>query len=328
MNQQLQDFYTHLNEAVMTTDNFTEGTSFRKREKVGQFAYCGLNPMYRAYMSFDLDFPSAARRFEDVRVPVPTVITTNRANGHCHYLYRLITPVAYHASSRSQPQDYFEALQDEMTRQLGADAAFTHTLTKNPLHGRWMVETFGAAYHLSDFTEYFDLPARPQTHRLPEDCLIRGRNDELFHTLRFWAYRQALNHASEEALFAAVLHQAGIINACFAKPLPFAEIRATSKAMAKWIWKHRHELGRNTRAKVLAFADETATQRMQAGAAYTNQQRRDKSIAVLQTAVQELLPLYGQELSTKALVAHTGQNLKTVRKYLPGILARIGGTSP
>ena len=33
MNQQLQDFYTHLNEAVMTTDDFTEGTSFRKREK-------------------------------------------------------------------------------------------------------------------------------------------------------------------------------------------------------------------------------------------------------------------------------------------------------
>ena len=45
MNKQLEDFYTHLNEAVITTNDFEEGTKFRKREKVKQFAYCGLNPM-------------------------------------------------------------------------------------------------------------------------------------------------------------------------------------------------------------------------------------------------------------------------------------------
>ncbi len=34
MNQQLQDFYSHLNEAVITTNDFAEGTRYRKREKV------------------------------------------------------------------------------------------------------------------------------------------------------------------------------------------------------------------------------------------------------------------------------------------------------
>jgi hypothetical protein len=52
MNQQLQDFYTHLNEAVTTTNDFAEGTRFRKRAKVSQFAYCGLNCSFRTQRSF------------------------------------------------------------------------------------------------------------------------------------------------------------------------------------------------------------------------------------------------------------------------------------
>jgi hypothetical protein len=39
MNQQLANFYDHLNTAVITTNDFQEGTLFRKREKVSQFAY-------------------------------------------------------------------------------------------------------------------------------------------------------------------------------------------------------------------------------------------------------------------------------------------------
>ena len=37
MNEILHDFYNHLNEAVITTNDFEDGTKFRKR------AYCGLN---------------------------------------------------------------------------------------------------------------------------------------------------------------------------------------------------------------------------------------------------------------------------------------------
>lgn len=321
MNQQLQDFYNHLNEAVMTTDDFTEGLRFRKREKVDQYAYCGLNPMYRAYMSFDLDFPGAARKFEDVKVPVPTIVTTNRANGHCHYLYRLVTPVAFHQNSHSQPQDYFEALQKAMTRQLGADTAFTHTLTKNPLHDRWIVETFSTQYHLSDFSEYIDLRSMQGVQSLQSSRFESGRNNTLFHTLRYRAYRQVANHSSEETLFAALLHHASVINSEFPIPLPIAEIQATAKTMAKWVWKKRAELGSSARAKVLSFEHETANERMQAGAVYTNQQRREKSSAIVEAAVKELLPVYGSNLRATHLAAHTGQNIKTVRKYLPSILA-------
>lgn len=78
------DFYEHLNEAVVTTNDFANGTKFRKREKVDQFAYCGLNPMYRSYLSFDLDFADSAFRYEEANLPPPTIITINPENAHCH----------------------------------------------------------------------------------------------------------------------------------------------------------------------------------------------------------------------------------------------------
>lgn len=315
MNSQLQDFYSHLNEAVITTNDFSEGTRFRKREKVSQFAYCGLNPVYRSYLSFDLDYPGAGRKFEELHIPAPSIITTNRENGHSHYLYRLITPVAFHEGGRSKPQDFFEAIEREMTVQLKADPAFTHTLTKNPLHDRWIVDSFSGRYHLSDFTEYFDLPTRRTDPVLPQTCIVRGRNDELFHTLRYWAYKAVQAVASEEALFESALQQAALINANFSKPLDFAEIKHTAKATSKWVWKHRHEL--NTRVKILQFTTENATERMQAGAAFTNEKRRENSLATIRKTIAELLPIYGAELTPTILAVHTRLNIKTIRKYLP-----------
>lgn len=314
MNQQLQDFYSHLNDSVITTNDFAKGTRFRKREKVAQFAYCGLNRVYRSYLSFDLDYPGAGRKFEELHIPTPSIVTTNRANGHCHYLYRLITPVAFHQGGRSKPQNFFKAIEQEMTLKLKADPAFTHTLTKNPLHERWIVESFSGRYHLSDFTEYFDLPSRKITPALLETCSVRGRNDELFHTLRYWAYKAVQAATSEDALFQSALQQATLINATFSKPLDLAEIKHTAKATSRWVWKHRHEL--NTRPKVLHFTTENATERMQAGATFTNEKRRGKSLTIVRDACAELLPIYGAELTPRILAVHTHLNIKTIRKYL------------
>ncbi len=319
MNQQLANFYDHLNTAVITTNDFQEGTLFRKREKVSQFAYCGLNPVYRKYLSFDLDYPQAGRKFEELKIPPPTIVTTNRSNGHAHYLYELVTPVAYHETARTKPQEFFEAIELELTRQLDADFAFTHTLTKNPLHDRWLVETFPAKYHLSEFTEYFDLPAHDRFKSKAEKCEIRGRNDELFHTLRYWAYAEVKKHTMEEVWHISARQQAEAINACFQHPLGSNEVKSTAKSISEWVWKHRNDL--SSRPKVLTFTDETPVERMKAGAVYTNEVRRTNSLNTLRQAYQELVPIYGDKVTAKLLSAHTGQNIKTVRKYLPFILA-------
>jgi len=318
MNQQLANFYDHLNTAVITTNDFQEGTLFRKREKVSQFAYCGLNPVYRKYLSFDLDYPQAGRKFEELKIPPPTIVTTNRSNGHAHYLYELVTPIAYHDSARTRPQEYFEAIELELTRQLNADFAFTHTLTKNPLHHRWIVETFPAKYHLSEFTEYFELPAHDRFKSKAQKSEIHGRNDELFHTLRHWAYAEVKKHVLADLWHKNALHQAEAINACFDRPLGFNEVKSTAKSVSEWVWKRRNEI--NTRPKVLTFTDETPVERMQAGAAYTNEVRRTNSLNTIREAYKNLSPLYGSQLTAKLLATYTGQNIKTVRKYLPFVL--------
>ncbi|NIF86886.1 replication initiation protein [Burkholderia sp. Cy-637] len=321
MNRQLEDFYNHLNEAVVTTNDFAEGTKFRKREKVDQFAYCGLNPVYRAYLSFDLDQPASAFRFEDVELPAPTIITVNRKNGHCHMLYRLNTPVAYHKNSRSAPQDYFEAIQLAMESRLSADTAFNHAVTKNPLHPAWEVITFPTSFDLADFTEWIDLPRWSAKHSVPEHIQIQGRNDELFHTLRMWAYSAVRQHDDLDAWYRFALAQAEDINGHFDRPLPFSEIKATARSVAKWHWKNRNTA--DSRRHVLTFTDETATERMRSGADHTNAVRRQKSLDTLVKAATELYSLYGSELSRRLLMEHTGMNIKTVSKYFREATAHL-----
>jgi len=312
MNQQLEDFYSHLNEAVITTNDFEEGTKFRKREKVKQFAYCGLNPKYRHYLSFDLDEQGSAFKFEDVNLPTPTIITINPINKHCHYLYHLKTAVAYHDNSRSKPQQYFEAVQDAMTNQLGADKAFSHTITKNPLHTKWQVITNNASYDLGDFLEYIDISKPILDKGLIEKMGCRGRNDLLFHTLRLWGYRSVHKFISEQSWRQEARNKAQEINISFSDPLPYKEVLDTANATSKWIWKNRHNLG--GREKVLSFTNETPQERMSKGAEYTNALRSKKAIQTIQQAVNSL-SASGLSITQKCAQIKCGLNIKTVRKY-------------
>lgn len=318
MNRQLNDFYAHLNESVVTTNDFEEGTKFRKREKVDQFAYCGLNPMYRHYLSFDLDIPGSAFRYEDMALPPPTIVTINPVNAHCHYLYQLKTPVAYHGNSRPKPQRMFEGIQDAMTKCLKADTAFAHALTKNPLHPKWKVMTNPAIYDLGDFLEYEGLQKSRAIDPLPDDLnlVIEGRNDQLFHTLRLWGYRAVHQFCSEAGWHQEMQEKGAEINASFSNPLPYKEVRDTAKATAKWIWKHRHSL--TSRERVLKFTTETPQERMSQGALYTNAIRTAKAIQTLQQSA-EALRLSGKPVTPLSLQAASSLNIKTVRKYISHI---------
>jgi hypothetical protein len=111
------------------------------------------------------------------------------------------------------------------------------------------IETFPTKYHLSDFTEYFDLPEVRWVKPDAEKCEIRGRNDELFHTLRLWAYKAVKEHSNEDMWCQTALGQAEAINASFQKPLHFNEVKTTAKSVSAWVWKNRNEL--SGRAKVL-----------------------------------------------------------------------------
>lgn len=313
MNKVLQDFYDHLNVAVVTTNDFDYGTKFRKREKVRDFAYCGLNQMYRHYLSFDIDEPSSAFRYEAVGLPPPTIVTVNPVNAHCHYLYKLNTPVAFYNGSRSKPQEFFKGIERAMTDCMAADLAYNHVITKNPLHPRWQVITNPASYDLSVINEYLPDKATLHHHSRGADQDIRGRNDKLFNDMRHWAYRAVQQFAGEEIWLQAIQFKATEINAGFANPLPYKEVQHSAKACGRWAWKNRHNFG--SRPKVLNFTTETPQERMSKGAEYTNAVRAEKAIQTLQKAAA-VLRSSGTLVTPLALQAASGLNIKTVRKYM------------
>ena len=99
-----------------------------------------------------------------------------------------------------------------------------------------------------------------------------------------------------------------------------AEVKATARSVAKYVWKKRGT-AQAPRERVLAFAEDVSSEeRMKQGAAYTNAKRREKSLTALQAAYEALRA--GGEVSVAQLVAYTGMNIKTVRKYFKQICRR------
>ena len=321
MNRQLYDFYNHLQAAAVTTNNFADGVKYRKKDQLPHFAYRGLNTAYRYYLSLDLDYAGSARQFEVINIPPPTIVVTNRANGHCHYLYRLRTPVAYHDQARKSPQAFFEAVQQELTIQMKADRAFNHYLVKNPLSDRWLVETFPTAYHLSDFTEYFDLPSVAAAQAGGTDQ-VRGRNDRLFHTLRMGLRCCPRIRAAGELASSSVaesrIHKRSVW-------------RSVAMAGSSRHRQRNSKLGVEAALRLwqcspkkLTFTTEDAHQRMQAGAAYTNAMRVAKTKEQVLKGIRTALADPGATLTPVLIARQTGLNIKTVRNYFPEMLKIAG----
>ncbi|MFM0658420.1 hypothetical protein [Paraburkholderia sediminicola] len=148
---------------------------------------------------------------------------------------------------------------------------------------------------------------------MTENVIIGGRNDKLFQTLRFWACGIVRAHPDSNVWHGEIFSKAAEINETFDFPLPYPEVKATTKSVVSGTWKKRHEL--NHHQRVLTFADEAAEERMSKGAEYTDASRRKKLLQTLQRAVAELRPIHGDNIGVSPLVSRTDMNIKAVRKY-------------
>ncbi|MBH0097509.1 primase C-terminal domain-containing protein, partial [Psychrobacter sp. NZS113] len=62
----------------------------------------------------------------------------------------------------------------------------------------------------------------------------------LFDTVRHWAYSAIREHRGKtwEQWYNSVLKNAQNVNMMFSEPLPYSEIKATAKSIAKYCWKN------------------------------------------------------------------------------------------
>ena len=187
-------------------------------------AYCAL--------VVDVDAPGKLRDVMAEGHPLlPNWVVFNRRTDHAHAVYPLANPVLEHPESNPAPLLYLADIEKKLLAALDGDPAYAGALARNPLtKPAWQTQTFWfrqTPWELSELSEAAD-------SALPEGWTPAtaapggvGRNCEMFAGLMSWAGRPVNRFKSLQV-------QAHWINAEFATPLPFPEVRHTVKSVAKY----------------------------------------------------------------------------------------------
>lgn len=311
-----EQFSAHLQNKVLSTDHLEHGCKYRNRRAALGKRYLALNQFYRQYIALDIDKPASAFLWEDVRLPPPTHVVINPENTHCHYLYGLKTPVIYTEAGRRAPQQFFESVDKQLTRMLGADLGFVGLLIKNPFHTSWRSIHHGCRYDLEDFNEWIDKDVSRETVQQSKQVEMdfAGRNSTLFENLRLWAYRAIKSSPSNYESWQLVVDQQALnLNQHFQPALPAKEVLSTSKSVGKWTWRHRHTIGEPKNA--LGLPDNlTLTDRQIFSAMNTHELRRQNSIDQIHRTYDQLI-LESVKITQKLVSERSFLGLRTVERY-------------
>lgn len=200
------------------------------------------------YLVFDVDdvhshdnseYPNCFYNWHEAGVPPPQIIIRNTKNGHCQYFYELKTPVSTSDNSRQNVVFYLHAIRKAMTIALNADSAYTHHISRNPFNSKHQEVFYSLinTYSLDDLSKNIDLTTNFSTQK-PDDYLGLGRNNDIFHTVRFDAYSYKQKCSKYEQLYSFVLSRCKGVNAeQFADDkLLENECRHIAKSIARWTW--------------------------------------------------------------------------------------------
>lgn len=217
-------------------------TLIRSKHHAIKLPLIQVNPPHLVnYLIFDIDASDAYLHYFDAELPLPTWIAKNKTNGHCHVCYELKTPICKTANARLKPLCYVAAIEQSYAQKLGADVGYTGLLTKNPIDSDWEVSILNPVpFELDELADYVDLETKP---KIPEkEVSGLGRNCSMFDSIRFWAYKAIRGHLEGgcDGWYEQVLNIAQNVNSAFVSPLPYSEVKATAKSVAKWVWRNHH----------------------------------------------------------------------------------------
>lgn len=195
-------------------------------------------PSFIASLVFDVDTSDAYFSWFDANLPTPNWIAKNRLNGHAHVGYMLATPVCTTHNAKQNIIEYAAKIQQAYSLALGADQGYVGLITKNPCHSTWDnhifdIQPYDLGY-LADFVELQELKTDLR------EVSGLGRNCMMFDTVRFWAYEAIRANLSGgfDMWHTKVLEQAKNANDAFIQPLPYSEVKATAKSIARWVWRN------------------------------------------------------------------------------------------
>ena len=232
-----QLFAARLPSRVACCDSPSDGVTYRHREEALKHAHIAPNSRHLCWcLLFDVDRPAALFAAVDAGLPPPTWIAENPKNGHAHIAYLLSYPVPRSDAARIKPLRLLARIEHGIRAALAADGGYAGFLTKTPFHPRWWTHEGPAHGYDFDYLRDF-LPDNLPLPRRKREVAGLGRNVRLFDDLRRWAYRARLNYTDRRAWGERVQARAEALNS-FTAPLPYSEVKATARSVAKWCWRH------------------------------------------------------------------------------------------
>ncbi|MFC6631565.1 replication initiation protein [Acinetobacter beijerinckii] len=119
----LKRFYNNLPDKPYHSNGFdVEGLKINRKIEAVKKKYIQFNhPNWKKYILIDIDRPGAVTDwlYESPHLPAPNLIIENRKNGHAHFVYELIDAVSFTERSSLKAQNYYNAVEKALTRELG-----------------------------------------------------------------------------------------------------------------------------------------------------------------------------------------------------------------
>ena len=304
------DFYKNLPHKPYCTDEL--GYTFINPKLIAiQKRYLQHNPPCMVvYLVFDIDRSDAVMAWFDAGLPLPTWTAQNPTNGHAHIGYELKAPVPTTRAAKQKIVEYLAKIEAGMARKLGADVGYSGLLTKNPCHIHWRTtiwtdEIYELNY-LADFVDLLPLSKKEQSEGL-------GRNCTMFDIVRKWAYKaiRACLDDGYDSWYQKVLNMSINAYGAFLDPLPYSEVKATAKSIAKWVWRN------HTSAEFQPWFGTKHSNRAKIGVSKGNVSKGGKARSAQYSDMrQEALKLHIMGKSIKEISEYLNVHRSSVSKWL------------
>ena len=311
-NAQLSDFFENLAHKPYCADELLYGLQIRPKKTAINMQYIqGNQPCMLHYFFFDLDRSEAVMAWHDENLPMPYWTAQTQKNGHAHICYKLEIPLCTSEFGSQKAIAYASKVQAGLANKLGADVGYSHLITKNPFHPDWRT-TFWTerAYTLDYLADFVDLPKKLSKK---QEVSGLGRNCTLFDTVRKWAYKaiRACLGDGYDSWYQKVLNMSLDANGAFLDPLPYSEVKATAKSIAKWVWRN------HTSADFHAWFGAKQSNRAKIGVSKGNVSKGGKARSAKYSDVrQEALKLHIVGKSIKEISEYLNVHRSSVSKWL------------
>ena len=323
--------------------------------------YLSLNPKreVRVAIVVDVDSDLDVDLMKSLNIPLPKTFTGRRSIQNCddrsvrpHLIYWLSKPVFMMNKKQAQKYDrVIKRLRGCLETICDVDA-IDPTITKNPAKLEW--RTWDPVWHvikgddriwsLDELDDALsrakvvpikkvDKPANSDARNVPkyqagmansfrEDVAARGRHEQLFEAMRFFAYAHKANASSEQDLFNYVLEQCLKFNELnnAHNLLSYSSIKSTAKSIARWTWRYYTGSGEDKdrgacKREGLVHAGMSKKQRQAVGGRYGAKKNADAKKQKVLAALEDL-KASGEPVVISKLAKELEMSRNTLKKYM------------